>query len=562
MFQKKPIEILAPDEQLLKEIEQELARRGLTPDGKPRALLPAEFKDNPEDAFRFITTYVKTLEETSRERMSIPAHDYLYELTKEWYACRGTRAGRGKVGHCIKSRRLIVSWYVGALELYACLIKPLTFAIGAEVFEGINGSRQFVYRAFVMYDGLRKDYPEWKLPEAVTIGSKSDNELDTFALPHGSRIIAANAQEGKFQGAGVYGVRFEELSHKPNAKKLVAQSQILTQGPGGKQVGFTFTISNAYLNDNYLEMVLEDPETIPDYILDPMEPVKRWTSKERHRVIAIHYSADPNKGSDWADEAKIGNADWEREMEGRLEATGGKLVLPEFRLDYHVAKKKIQPVVSASETINISGMDCSTSTIHFAEVTLQLFKQAPGVYQIWVLKAHVSDPGDLRGLLEKVKFSHYQMLRRKCEYYVGDPAGVSKDRNGASAFDDIRAAGIPVTKGCPNSPITIRVNAMKESLVATVSCPDGVERPLIKFCPVGAKDLIKAIRQGYRYRTQKVGDEFKEVDIVKNRASDLVDAFAYAVHKALEVIKEQQNGNSYSPEKVKKTAYKQYRGRR
>ena len=53
-----------------------------------------------------------------------------------------------------------------------------------------------------------------------------------------------------------------------------------------------------------------------------------------HRIISLHYTADPAKrGKDWAERAKresASDADWQREEELNWDITGGAAVFPEF----------------------------------------------------------------------------------------------------------------------------------------------------------------------------------------------------------------------------------------
>lgn len=233
-------------------VESELIRRGRRLKDSARPLWPAEYASaDPETACRFIFGHIKTLEETSGQATAIPDKSYLRQGAEEWYKAVET----GKPLHILKSRRLIFSWFIGALELHYAGCKTAKFGICAKHYEGAAGAKSFVWRAFYMYDYLRRANPEWELPAASTFGNPDRSQLDSLVLSNGSSFEPINSDGGAVRGAGFAAVRAEELSSYDYVAEVFGQLRTVVQGPPGTVGGAVVSVSNASPNEEYLKLV-------------------------------------------------------------------------------------------------------------------------------------------------------------------------------------------------------------------------------------------------------------------------------------------------------------------
>lgn len=239
---------LSPEKR--RELIQELEERGAVA-VEARPLWPDKYADpNAETACRFIFDEVRTVEEVALQPLAVPRKDYLEQLAYQWHECRET----SRTLHLCKSRRLIVSWFVGALELHAMGCAPMKGAVTAKHFEGPGGARQFVWRAKAMYDNLRHSHLDWRMDPAQTKGGTSD-ELDSIRFPNGSNLICMNNDPEGFRGSGMGFVRVEEWSGMPYPGALLGQAVLVVQGPPDGKNGFVCTVSNAADQEEFLEAI-------------------------------------------------------------------------------------------------------------------------------------------------------------------------------------------------------------------------------------------------------------------------------------------------------------------
>ena len=243
--------MVTANDRLIARLRADLADAGLLA-VESTPLWPDEF-NNPdaESACKFVFQHVKTAEETTGEALAVPEKPYLIDIAREWHACRGL----GTSLHIVKSRRMIVSWFIGALELHLAGCRKHGVVIAAKQFEGQAGGRHFVWRAKFMYDELRKSNLAWRLPEAKSTGSSVARELDAVMLANGSSFVASNSEPGKFRGSGASIVRLEELSAMPYVSALLGQAKTVTIGKPGDVGGFVCSVSNAAYNDEWLDLI-------------------------------------------------------------------------------------------------------------------------------------------------------------------------------------------------------------------------------------------------------------------------------------------------------------------
>ena len=231
-------------------IKKELIARGaISPPQEP--LWPEPYSElNAESACKFIFDHVQTIEEVALQPLAVPKKAYLEQLAEEWHQCRQD----SRTLHIVKSRRLIVSWFLGALEVHAMGCAPLRGAIAAKHFEGAGGARQFVWRAKAIYDNLRIAQPKWGLKQLVTRGGSGD-ELDMVRFSNGSTLICMNNDPEGFRGSGMGFVRLEEWSSLPLPGALLGQSALVVQGPPDGRNGFVCTVSNSADQKDFLEAI-------------------------------------------------------------------------------------------------------------------------------------------------------------------------------------------------------------------------------------------------------------------------------------------------------------------
>lgn len=227
-------------------------KRGLVLPDTDKSLWPAPYDEaTAEAAFNFITGHVWTFDESGGVDRQMPTKDYLLELSREWYKCMET----GTPFHIVKSRRLVVSWWLAALELHHAGIQRSKTGIIAKTFEGPGGSKQFVWRTWYLYDQLRRRNPEWELPQAQSFGNPSRSELDKLVLENGSSFEPINSDGGTVRGSGFTKVRAEELSSYQYVAETWGQAKIICQGSPGQPNGFPYSVNNASPNQEFLDLI-------------------------------------------------------------------------------------------------------------------------------------------------------------------------------------------------------------------------------------------------------------------------------------------------------------------
>ncbi len=191
----------------------------------------------------------------------------------------------------------------------------------------------------------------------------------------------------------------------------------------------------------------------------------------------------------------------------------GRPVFSSFNPEFHIAKHPLQPFRS-SESPLLIGMD-------FGLTPACTINQLDPRGRLLTYDSLVSEGmGILRFLDEKLlpllstKYAGIPVL------IIGDPAGAQRAQTDErSVFDIIRGKGLKVIPAPTNS-ISARIAAVEALLSRQV---DG--SPAHIFDP-GAKEIIQAMRGGYRYRKRKDGEYEDKPE--KNKYSHVADAHQYA----------------------------------
>lgn len=273
-------------------------------------LWPKEYQtDSWECAWEFVKI-CETWDEATSLITPIPDHDYLKNITREWWETR--RDGIPLVIE--KSRRLVVSWLLCALDVWEMGMRRCNL-----VQTGVDYSKasDFVWRCYFIYDGLRKKFPRWKLAELSTWGNPMSQHLDRLAAPNESIIDPLNSSSESFRGSGYSRVKLEELSTYPYVSEILAQARLVTQARPGEQRGHVVLVCNASASEEWQEVKAPPDDLI---LPDPQEaPYFTYNSKMGYRVVRVHFHSDPSKqeNSPWTIAEKIGipPSKWAREMD-------------------------------------------------------------------------------------------------------------------------------------------------------------------------------------------------------------------------------------------------------
>jgi hypothetical protein len=128
--------------------------------------------------------------------------------------------------------------------------------------------------------------------------------------------------------------------------------------------------------------------------------------------------------------------------------------------------------------------------------------------------------GTLRFVREKLKPLLANKFPGMPVLIIGDPAGTQRAQTDErSVFDILRQEGFRVIPAKSNS-VVARLSAV-DSLLTRIS--DG--KPAMLIDP-GCRNLINALRGGYRYKIKTTGDVDDKPE--KNKYSHVADAFQYA----------------------------------
>jgi hypothetical protein len=511
---------------ILTDAEKEAAARTLRLAERGVCLWGNQFKDNARDACKFIFGYIHTQEETTGAEMRIPRKRYLMNIARNWYKCR--RSGRTFYIH--KSRRLIVSWFVRSLELYAAGFSSAGFGIAAKHFQGMNGACAFVWRVYFLYESLRTNYPEWNLEKSSPRGAVLSKELDTLILPNGAIFHALNSDKEGVRGGGMSYIAYEELSGYSNPDEVVGQGRIIVQGPAEKVGGMVCAISNASLNLEYKAQIKGDYQILPITV-----PEKTYNADNGGLVQFIYYKADPEKTPEWVAKNKPGVPPrvWEIEMEMNDNISTGDPVHPQFEYAIHAptsGRHELWKIDPNGELIG--SWDCSTSTVNFSFVLKQITKNRHGEDQVQTLLGYDSGGASniyafCEGLMAHLRRCYPRLEGWRIEHF-GDPAMTARsgsDPNGRTMQEIIRSLGYNI-KVAPTQNVQDRLNGTDRLQSQTLS--DGSPRWVVN--EYGCPTLVEALKGAYCWREVKnvhTGGQTVYKEPAKNGFSHAADANQY-----------------------------------
>jgi hypothetical protein len=210
------------------------------------------------------------------------------------------------------------------------------------------------------------------------------------------------------------------------------------------------------------------------------------------------------KAEDWVDvyiNAKFGKS------------LSGQPVFRAFSIDTHVAENPLNYIKSTTHPL-IIGMD-------FGLTPACTISQVDTFGRFLTYSDIISDGmGTLRFVREKLKPLLANKFPGMPVLIIGDPAGTQRAQTDErSVFDILRQEGFRVIPAKSNS-VVARLSAV-DSLLTRIS--DG--KPAMLIDP-GCKNLINALRGGYRYKIKTTGDVDDKPE--KNKYSHVADAFQYA----------------------------------
>lgn len=195
-----------------------------------------------DSAWAFIQR-LKTWNEAESAVQSFPDKAYLQTLANLWFET----VSDGNVLVVEKCRRMLISWLFRGLELWLMGVRRTDHVLcGLD----LPAAASHCWRYLLLYNQLRKDCPEWKLPAARIITLKGPRLIEDFSLPNGSRTRIHNQMGGGLQGEGFGLVTMEELSRYRSPASIWSQGKIVTQGSGGSR-GAVIAVTNAAMNEEW-----------------------------------------------------------------------------------------------------------------------------------------------------------------------------------------------------------------------------------------------------------------------------------------------------------------------
>lgn len=255
--------------------------------------------------------------------------------------------------------------------------------------------------------------------------------------------------------------------------------------------------------DTFWETFLSDPPSNAHVTFQPsgLAPEADWV---QHLKSDFYENLAEGKSDDWVDvyiNAKFGKS------------LSGRPVFPSFKNDFHVAKGPLKPIKSPDKPL-ILGLDFGLSpamTVNQIDMQGRLLTFACATSE---------GMGITRFIAEKMKPLLAERFPGLPVIVIGDPAGSQRAQTDErSCFDILKSEGFRVLPAKTNS-IVARVSAVEKFLSRQV---DGGAGHLID---PSAKELIQAMRGGYRYKMKKSGET--EDSPEKNHFSHVADAHQYA----------------------------------
>jgi len=496
-------------------------------------------EDTPAACYLFVTQCCWTYNEADGPIELIPDKEYVKALCYEWWECR--KAGKTLIIE--KSRRLIVSWILRGLELWALGIKR-----GKHVIVGLNYPKaaEHVWRIWFMWEQLCKRKQWHKPDDAIHRGGNPDGQkLDEVVLPNGSMISKINQSADSFQGSGYSGVTHEEFSLYDYPAAMFSQSRFVTQGVPGQIGGFVVIVTNSAPNQEWWDKkqaangeldiqgkiahikareVLGLDEVGKTCLV--MRGFAACETKGGARYIAMHYSADESKDDVWAanERREHGAREWDQQMEMVEEIYDGEPVYKDFSESRHIPKSvREQGVPIIRQSVYVGGWDIGLTP---AFVLLQITPD----YQIHAILEVVSDGGEpMQTFAPRVlKALQGRLPGRWDEVYHGaDATVINRTATTGDTVQKIAKAFGPKLRPQSNV-LSVRLSAVSWALVDEIDerTPRFIVDPV--HCPV----LTTGFKGAYKYEDAPRGDTMGPGRItnlpLKNSFSHIHDSLQYS----------------------------------
>lgn len=213
-------------------------------EGKEAQLWPEEYCDGFDGLVKFLTDVVWTFDESEAIAKKLPMEkSYMVDaIARPWYETMET----GRPFLCIKSRRMVASWTLRAMELWDAGRRRTTQILCHKTY---SEAAEHVWRYYFIYENIRKNNPSWRLPfrgrNHGAIGSLQQQQVSAFALTNGSLLKEANSDADNLQGVGVTRITFEELFKYKDPLGLFAQGKTICEGSATSKGGHLVAVTNS-----------------------------------------------------------------------------------------------------------------------------------------------------------------------------------------------------------------------------------------------------------------------------------------------------------------------------
>ena len=271
----------------------------------------------------------------------------------------------------------------------------------------------------------------------------------------------------------------------------------------GKSNAHVWGATNPPDMDTFWENFISNPPENAGIYIQPsgLSPEADWV---KFLPQDYYENLAEGKSEDWIDvyiNAKFGKS------------LSGRPVFPSFRSDFHVAKEPLRFIRSPEKPLLI-GLDFGLSpaaTINQLDMHGRLLTFASVTSQ---------GMGITRFIQEKLKPVLAERFAGHPVLVIGDPAGSQRAQTDErSCFDILKNEGFRVIPARTNS-IQARISAVEKFLSRQVEGGPG------HLIDPSAKEIINALRGGYRYKIKKTGEMDDSPE--KNHHSHIADAHQYA----------------------------------
>ena len=436
-----------------------------------------------------------------------------------------------------KSRRLVVSYLMGAIELYHLGMgrsKNLIVHLRNE-----DAMRE-VWRIYQMYEDLRTRKPDWRLPKLEFYGNPLSEKLEQLMFANGSVVLRHHQDSGGLQGSGFSGIRIEEISRYQYPSQLFAQALIVTQGSASSKGGFVYAPTNSSPNADWQtlkqktrarEMLrLEgDPvdgaaQRLPGYAYKDLDNGIRY--------CALHFSADPGKGPDWAKIMKqaIPKREYDSEYDLHEDVYDGQPVYPDYLDPYHAPKIFHGAEIPFIEgSLLIGGWDGGQS-LSPAFVLIQVTPKGQVAVTLEVCPNETMPMSKFAPMVIK-RLNEWSPIAAPLIEHWGDPT--IHTRNGSTGTTAAQVAqGYGIRIRPSSNALQPRLSAVSRLLLGKIG-----DRPQFILCARNCPTLREGFRGAYRFqeasKSEGEGGGRMFIEPLKNGFSHSQDSLQYAAIEAL-----------------------------